>query len=997
MNAPLPDAAGDECGLRELEAIVLEASQLLPEQPPLHAFVHHNTLHHFEHLPFEEAVVEASSILGTEGFQSEAAFAAHLASGRIRDGDLVAVVEAEAEAEAEAEGRDTPLFAGGPTATGYRLLRLRHPFEIPTGITLDWHLREGRCASNLARDLSVDRRERILERGTEQEILARLWSVLEAHAGRSEPPVSRPRWRDRVLEIAEVDTDRWVHPLLIRLVAAFLDQGIAYWAMPGRSRGFLSAVRSLYGMPLGPPFRWARPLAKTFARQERSGWSALQTLDWALGEGQVAESERPLFIRETLLSLRGWAGMMRQLELHPHRAPVEAPPARLLDYLAVQVCLDLFAAKAALRDTSGREAPSLAALDDLAGAASRRGVSVDRSLVFEAFTIAQHSPIPLERFDEREVASAWMSAVATFDSTERRRLLHLAYERRHRVELLDVLAARPPLGLGREPERDQDAPGSVPFQAVFCIDDREESIRRHLEEIEPRAETFGYAGFFGVAMSYQGLEDVRTRPLCPVVVSPRHVVREVPSEAETPSDYSLVRRRRAMARHATAVGTRTLVRGGLASSLLGPISLLPLVGHALFPRLAARIARRLEHAGLDRPLTRLAFESHEEIDVEAAVSEGYTVAEMADIVASAIRTMGLDVTRSRLVFVVGHGSSSLNNPHEAAHDCGATGGGRGGPNARAFAAMANHREVRRRLADDGLGIPSETFFVGAYHNTCDDSMSYYDEDLLPEALRTDLAQAKRTLSTACLREAHERCRKFETVPLDIGLERGLEDVQEHSVDLAQPRPEYGHATNAICIVGRRALTRGLFLDRRAFLVSYDPGRDPEGELLAPLLLSVGPVGAGINLEYYFSFVDPTGYGCGTKLPHNITGLLGVMDGHASDLRTGLPWQMVEIHEPVRLLTIVDARQAVLEQILDEHAGLRGLVANRWIQLVGWDAEEGSLSVFEGGRFRPYRPESAPREAGGPGQASHFSGSIEYYAGQRGGLAPTWLGGSEATR
>jgi uncharacterized protein YbcC (UPF0753/DUF2309 family) len=130
-------------------------------------------------------------------------------------------------------------------------------------------------------------------------------------------------------------------------------------------------------------------------------------------------------------------------------------------------------------------------------------------------------------------------------------------------------------------------------------------------------------------------------------------------------------------------------------------------------------------------------------------------------------------------------------------------------------------------------------------------------------------------------------------------------VEARSVDLAQVRPELGHATNAVCIIGRRWRTRGLFLDRRAFLVSYDPGTDDDGTILARTLAAVGPVGAGINLEYFFSVVDRLGYGAGTKLPHNITGLIGVMDGHASDLRTGLPWQMVEIHEPVRLLVVID--------------------------------------------------------------------------------------------
>ena len=231
--------------------------------------------------------------------------------------------------------------------------------------------------------------------------------------------------------------------------------------------------------------------------------------------------------------------------------------------------------------------------------------------------------------------------------------------------------------------------------------------------------------------------------------------------------------------------------------------------------------------------------------------------------------------------------------------------------------MANDPDVRRLLAAEGHDIADDIWFVAADHNTCNDAISYYDEDRIPPRFRDDLEAARAAFQEARTRNAHERCRRFEQLPSWLPPPLALAHVEDRAEDLAQPRPEYGHATNAVCIVGRRDRTRGLFLDRRAFLVSYDPARDDEdGSVLAQVLASSGPVGAGINLEYYFSYVDPHGYGCHTKLPQNVSGLLGVMDGHRTDLRTGLPWQMVEIHEPVRLLLIVESAPELLGRVLD---------------------------------------------------------------------------------
>jgi hypothetical protein len=114
--------------------------------------------------------------------------------------------------------------------------------------------------------------------------------------------------------------------------------------------------------------------------------------------------------------------------------------------------------------------------------------------------------------------------------------------------------------------------------------------------------------------------------------------------------------------------------------------------------------------------------------------------------------------------------------------------------------------------------------------------------------------------------------------------------------------------------------------------------------------------AGISLEYYFSYVDPTGYGCGTKLPHNVTSLLGVMDGAQSDLRTGLPWQMVEIHEPTRLAIVVEGTRERLLHVVQGNPGIERLVRNRWIWIACLDAESGAVWELRSTGFVPHAAE-----------------------------------------
>jgi hypothetical protein len=81
-----------------------------------------------------------------------------------------------------------------------------------------------------------------------------------------------------------------------------------------------------------------------------------------------------------------------------------------------------------------------------------------------------------------------------------------------------------------------------------------------------------------------------------------------------------------------------------------------------------------------------------------------------------------------------------------------------------------------------------------------------------------------------------------------------------------------------------------------------------------------------------------------------------MDGAASDLRTGLPWQMVEIHEPVRLLNIVESTPEAMQRILDRQEDIGKLCRNNWVRLAVLHPITRELSIYQNGRFQKYHPE-----------------------------------------
>ena len=135
------------------------------------------------------------------------------------------------------------------------------------------------------------------------------------------------------------------------------------------------------------------------------------------------------------------------------------------------------------------------------------------------------------------------------------------------------------------------------------------------------------------------------------------------------------------------------------------------------------------------------------------------------------------------------------------------------------------------------------------------------------------------------------------------------------------------------------------MDRRAFLHSYNPESDPEGIFIAKILSAVIPVCGGINLEYMFSRIDNSVYGAGSKLPHNVIGLLGVANGVEGDLRTGLPSQMIEVHEPSRLLIVIEQSTEVLDKAFARLGVLMEWLDNDWVRLVSCDPINHTLNYY----------------------------------------------------
>jgi hypothetical protein len=1007
--------------LARVQACLDELAHVLPAQAPLRDFVHHNTLHAYQHLPFATALTEASRLGGARPWLAPQRCRELFQAGRITTADLDAALRqlpALRADDALLDGDDFELRRGDVLRAA-----LLHAPESVTPTRLRWLAEERAVFAKLPDDMEPRARQRLLRAAAadgldERAAVADLWAAARDLAPeRVDEPAplaetlaaptaeaAAALWQELLARLGETwtpaellrhlsgeDFRPALRTMLIRHLAAHLDQGLAAWRNPAREHGFYAAWRHSAGQDWGWEFD-EFPGARHEVEQLPD--EPLPAMVGELRRLGIAESDWAPCLRRLALELPGWAGMFHRRQSRPEAGD---PPVALVDFLAVRLVLERLHAERLLRRLWGvslplqtlgdyfvtrpaelvaRDAHSDRRLPDhalewlqahlgeptnddgdiwrqlatrLAAALRASAASGDRasSDAWPLFVLARD--LGLCGRELRAIGRAGaetMRRCADSPSDEQRGLLWLlAYEHHYRQQLFAALTANH--------RRARPLAGRASAQLVLCMDDREEGTRRHLEEVNPTYETFGAAGFYGVPMLWQGLDDDAPTALCPVVVRPENTVHEtVPANAEAAGDRHRRRRRWRLAwQERLHQGTR---RGGLRAAMLNaaaaPLALLVLLARTLTPgRFGDWLARRRQAFDTLVPstlhLTATAEEARRPASAEAP-RRGFSEDEQAARVGAFLRGIGLTEHFAPLVVIVGHGSDSRNNPHLAAYDCGACSGRHGGPNARVFAAMANRPAVRARLGAQGLRIPDATYFLSVEHNTCDETFAWYDTDAIPASHRAAVTALQRDCEMAARLHAVERCRRFASAPTRPSPRQALHHLRDRRQDFAQARPELGHATVAAAVVGRRTMSRGLFLDRRVFLISYDPLPDADGSILESTLLAAGPVGAGISLEYYFSTVDNEGFGCGSKVMHNLAGLFGVMQGASSDLRTGLPLQMIEVHEAMRLLVVVEQTPEILSAIYHRQAPLRELIGQGWIVLAAQEPDSGAIHLFD---------------------------------------------------
>lgn len=1038
---------------------------------PMKTFIHHNPLHGLEHLPFEKAVKEGQRFLRGSGYLSNNENRKYFKQGRISEETINDALKEVSRDETitlgnqEFSHRDilrTVLIHGtGKVATDVCSAILQPSFHQP----------EIKNLFEKIQDLSKKKEPRDFLKdhiNKEKKELAAQYTLAE--------------WCDQAFGTHVQDQ---INNEIIKWLGGFLDEGHAPWGMPVKQKTFYKSWKELALDDASGPLMgiqdWKNKILNMPDQPEDAVLESLSIL-------AVPKNLWDGYFSLQLAQLSGWTGFIKWRSEQTDNAWQNAFPIDLIKYMAIRLFYERELVTLACREKLAIPGTYASIIEFLSNHPTGYGlykefrsrVLPDEVVDYLDMALFNRDPLKIEELDQcnSKLISTWKQT-RNKQEAECKTLMVMHLAKSLGFSIQDVLNNNPetlssllewvenfpesehgPVWLEalessyiksfiekispnlnkliHSDELDEKPPESRPLsQAIFCIDVRSECFRRNLEEIGGN-ETFGFAGFFGVPICYQGFSSEQQTDQCPVLLKPKHIVKEIPrayqgQAAENFLDGQQIAKTGHTLLHdlkenvitpyvmVEAIGwffgfklfgqtlkpkwfknAMSWVKESLAVPIRTTLTVDKIQRDEAYEMVAVKyrtaiyqlLTQKYGNQGVavphdhvewlrktalnqiqpdsreneelfnllkwnDSDLERFIIELRKDFNVhernlgyqiQRITQTGLTLSEQVNYVETALRILGFTKTFARLVLLCAHGSTSDNNPYESALDCGACGGNHGVSNARSLAVMANNPQVRQRLAERGVAIPHDTHFLPGQQDTTTDEVELFDLEEVPATHRKDLLRLQHDLQEACEKNSRERLARLPDAPDAKEEEKASPLTKIRSMDWSQVRPEWGLSGHTAFVMGRRSLTQGINFEGRTFLHSYDHAQDPDGKYLEIIMTAPMIVTNWINMEHYFSTVDPTVYGAGSKVYHNVVGNIGVMYGSQSDLCVGLPVQTVfngdkPYHEPMRLFAIIEAPLERIAGIVGRHDILQRLTGNRWINLVAIDPDTKKFFLF----------------------------------------------------
>src|SRR5690606_38652344 len=143
------------------------------------------------------------------------------------------------------------------------------------------------------------------------------------------------------------------------------------------------------------------------------------------------------YLAATALALRGWAGMVRQIEERPDRVPTHPVPATLAEFMAIRLLLERAALEHACATNPLLAGPVSELRQRLPAPSAAQTSESERA--WPLFHVAQLCGLDAAALSNLPASQLGVLAaeLSEFDELSRRRVLHLAYERRFRHRIYD--------------------------------------------------------------------------------------------------------------------------------------------------------------------------------------------------------------------------------------------------------------------------------------------------------------------------------------------------------------------------------------------------------------------------------------------------------------------------------------------------------------------------------------------------------------------------------